>query len=259
MRAVKIASCAAVIWSIAGSFAGAGEDPNISVTVASDFFSKYVWRGQLLVNDWVAQPSVSLGYQGFTASLWSNFCLTNEIDAQSEFTEFDYALDYTAALPGQDLLSFSVGAIYYRFPNQPFDPTLEVYGGLSAALPLTPAVKVFYDTGDSVDEDGIEGTYIQFSVGHSIEKIQKWTEECYCDLQLGASVGYATSGYDKGYFGVDDAAFNDLTLTAGLPITLGQVTIKPQVGYATMLDSDIRAATDKSDNLFGGVGLAYSF
>jgi hypothetical protein len=257
MRAVKIVSCAAVVWLVAVSFAWAQDTP--SITASSDFFNKYVWRGQLLVDDWVAQPSVSLGYKGFTASIWSNFCLTNEADARNEFTEFDYSLDYTAAIPGQDLLSFSVGTTYYRFPNQPFEPTLEVYGGLSADLPLSPAVKWFYDVGDSIDEDGIEGSYIQFSIGHTIEKITSWTEDCYCGLQLGASVGYGTSGYDKGYFEVDDAAFNDLTLSAALPIALGNWTIKPMAGYSTMLDSDIRAATDKSDNLFGGIGAAYEF
>jgi hypothetical protein len=259
MKAVKIVSCAVIVWLAANSSAFGGDDANVSVTVASDFLSKYVWRGQLLVNDWVGQPSVSLGYKGFTASIWSNFCFTNEINARDEFTEFDYSLDYTAAIPGFDPLSFSVGTIYYRFPNQPFDPTLEVYGGLSAALPLSPALKVFYDVGNSIDQDKIEGNYIQFSIGHSIEKILTWTEECYCDLCLGASLGYATAGYNKGYFGVDDGAFNDLTLSVALPISLGKLTIKPQIGYATMLDSDIRATTDKSDSLFGGIGAAYQF
>jgi hypothetical protein len=259
MRAVKIGSCAAIVWLVAGAFAFAQDDANIAVTVSSDFFNKYVWRGQLLVNDWVAQPGVSVAYKGFTASIWSNFCLTNEIDAKGEFTEFDYSLDYTAPIPGQDLLSFSLGTIYYRFPNQPFEPTLEVYGGLSADMPLSPAIKVFYDVGNSIDQDRIEGNYIQFSVGHSIEKIQKWTEECYCDLQLGASLGYGTSGYNRGYFGVDEGALNDLTLSVAVPICLGKLTIRPTVGYSTMLDSNIRAATDKSDNLWGGVGVAYEF
>lgn len=257
MKAVKIVSCATIVWLSVGAFAFAGDDPNI--TVSSDFLSKYVWRGQLLVDDWVAQPSVSIAYKGFTASIWSNFCLTNEIDAKNEFTEFDYSLDYTAAIPGLDPLSFSLGTIYYRFPNQPFEPTLEVYGGLSADVPLSPAVKVFYDVGNSIDQDKIEGNYIQFSIGHSIEKVQKWTEECYCDLCLGASLGLGTAGYNKGYFGVDDAALNDLTLSVALPISLGKLTIKPQIGYSTMLDSDIRAHTDKSDNLYGGIGAAYQF
>jgi hypothetical protein len=257
MKAVKVVSCAVVVWLVASSFAWAQDGP--SVTASNDFLSKYVWRGQLLVDDWVTQPSVSVGYKGFTASVWGNLCLTDEVDAEGEFTEFDYSLDYTAPIPGQDVFSFSLGTIYYRFPNQVFDPTLEVYGGLSAAVPLSPTVKVFYDVSDRIDEDGIEGSYIQFSIGHTIEKITEWTKECYCGLQLGASVGYGTAGYDKGYFGVDDAALNDLTLSAGLPICLGNLTIKPMVGYSMMLDSDIRAATDKSDNLYGGVGLALRF
>jgi hypothetical protein len=257
MKAVKIMSCAAVVWLAGSTFARAEDGP--SVTVSSDFFSKYVWRGQLPVDDWVAQPAVSLAYKGFTGSIWGNLCLTDEIDAEGEFSEVDYALDYTAALPGQDLFSFSVGTIYYRFPNQVYDPTLEVYAGLSAAVPLSPAVKIFYDVADNIDKDNIEGSYVQFSIGHTIEKVQSWTEDAYCNLQLGASVGYGTSGYNDGYFGVDDAALNDLTLSVALPICLGQLTVKPMVGYATMLDSDIRVATTKSENLFGGVGLAYSF
>jgi hypothetical protein len=266
MSTGKIAACAAVVWLLAGTVVVAAEDTEEApeVTLAGDVFTKYVWRGQLLVDDWVAQPSASIAYKGFTASIWSNFCPTDEIDAENEFTEFDYSLDYSAAIPGQDLFSFSVGTIYYRFPNQPFDPTVEVYGGLSADLPLSPAVKAFYDVGDRIDDDEIEGTYIQFSLGHSIEKIQKWTEDCYCDLELGVSVGYATAGYNRGYFSVndvpvDDAAFNDLTLSVGAPISLGNWTIKPQIGYATMLDSDIRAATEDSDNLFAGIGASFGF
>jgi hypothetical protein len=249
MRAVKIVSCVTVVWLATSGFASAQDAP--SVTASSDFFSKYVWRGQNVVDDWVAQPNVSLAYKGFTGSIWGNLCLTDEVDAEGEFTEFDYSLDYTAAIPGQDLLSFSLGAIYYRFPNTVFEPTTELYGGLSAALPLSPAIKIFRDI------DVIDGSYIQFSLGHTIEKIHTWTEECYCGVQLGASLGYGTSKYNEGYFGVEDGGFNDLTLSAALPISLGKLTVKPQIGCSTMLDSDIRAATVKSDNLYGGVGLAY--
>jgi hypothetical protein len=261
MKTVKIASCAAAIWLAASTFVFAADEAgdNPEVTVASDFFNKYVWRGQLLIDDWVAQPSVGVAYKGFTASIWSNYCLTNEIDARNEFTEFDYSLDYTAVIPGQDLLSFSVGTIYYRFPNQAFEPTLEVYGGISADLPLSPAVKVFYDAGNSIDQDEIEGNYIQFSIGHTFDKVLRWEEECTCDVCFGASVGYGTAGYNKGYFGVDDGAFNDLTLTAGLPVSLGKLTVKPQVGYSTMLDHKIRTAGQNSDNLFAGIGAAYTF
>jgi hypothetical protein len=35
---------------------------NVSLEVTADFFSKYIWRGQNLVDDWVFQPAVSLGW-----------------------------------------------------------------------------------------------------------------------------------------------------------------------------------------------------
>jgi hypothetical protein len=131
--------------------------------------------------------------------------------------------------------------------------TSEVYGGLSASVPMSPAIRAYYDF------DEIDGTYVQLSIGHTIEKLREWRSDCYCGLEAGASLGYGSRGYNEGYFGVDDGALNDLTLTAGLPICLGKWTIKPSVGYSTMIDDNVRTATPKSDNLWAGVGAAYEF
>ena len=147
-----------------------------------------------------------------------------------------------------------MGTIYYGFLNTHSHPTAEVYGGLNLDVPLSPAVRWYYDF------DEIEGSYFQFSVGHTIEKIQQWGEDCHCDLQVGRQHGlWAPTGTTNGYFGVDETALNDLTLTAGLPICFGKLTIRPSIGYSMMLDDDIRAATDKSDNFWGGIGAAYNF
>ena len=50
----------------------------VSVGASADFFSKYVWRGQNLVDDWVLQPGASVGYKNLTASVWENLDLTDE-------------------------------------------------------------------------------------------------------------------------------------------------------------------------------------
>lgn len=236
-----------------GTVPAARAEDDVTFGVAADFFSKYIWRGQNVVDDWVMQPSASVGYKGFTGSIWGNVDMTGEVVGDWEFNEIDYAVDYSAAIPGQEMLGFSVGLIYYDFPNTTFDATSEVYGGLSADLFLSPAVTWFYDF------DEADGSYIQFSLGHTIEKVASWGEESYCDVEFGASVAYATDGYNDFYFGVDDGALNDLTLSVGMPFNLGSLTIKPSIAYSMMIDDDIRAATDKSDNFWGGVGLAYSF
>jgi hypothetical protein len=170
-----------------------------------------------------------------------------------EFNEIDYSLDYSGTVPGQEALGFSVGVIYYDFPNTAFDATTELYGGVAADWPLSPALTWY------VDVDEADGSYILFSVGHTIEKLVQASEEWYCDLEFGASIAYGTDGYNDYYFGVDDSALNDLTLSAGLPICLGSWTIKPLIAYSTMIDDDVRAATVKSDNLWGGVSASLSF
>jgi hypothetical protein len=236
-----------------GAVTLASAEDKVDVGVTADVFSKYIWRGQNIVDDWVLQPGASVGYKGLTGSIWGNMDLTGELVNEGKFTEVDLAVDYSNKVPGVDVLGYSVGTIYYSFLNTHSHPTAEVYGGLNLDVPLSPAVRWYYDY------DVIDGSYIQFSVGHTIEKIRSWGENCHCDLQAGASVGVGTDGYNQGYFGVDQTALNDLTLTAGIPFTFGKLTIKPSIGYSTMLDDDIRAATDKSDNFWGGVGAAYNF
>ncbi len=246
-----------ILCGVAAFFSGVGmvvgAEDNVSVGVAADLFSKYVWRGQNVVDNRVLQPSASVGYHGLTGSIWANTDLAGEVVGEGQLTETDFILDYTNQVPGLKSLGYSVGTIYYSFLNTHAHPTAEVYGGLSLDVPLSPAVRWFYDF------DLIEGSYIQLSLGHTIEKIRKWREDCYCDLELGASVGYGTEGYNEGYFGVNQGGWNDLTLTAGVPFCLGKLTIKPSLGYAMMLNDDIRATTNKSDNFWGGIGFAYDF
>src|SRR4030042_1236551 len=101
---------------------------DVSIGVTADLFSKYVWRGQNLVDDWGLQPGASIGYKNLTASFWGNLDLTNENGYEGEFSEIDLALDYSGEVPGVDMLSFSLGFINYDFPvSGGFDDTWEIY------------------------------------------------------------------------------------------------------------------------------------
>lgn len=236
----------------------AGQQEPVKIAVAADYFSKYIWRGQNIDDKSVLQPAMSAIAYGFTGSIWGNMDLTNKSqtapDNAWEFSEFDYTLDYTSAVPDVNWLNFSVGTIYYRFPNTAYNPTTEIYGGMSlSGVPLSPSLKWYRD----VDE--IKGSYFQLGLGHTFEKLAVWSEKCYCGLQLGASVGWANSAYNNGYFGAEGSKFNDLTLSAGLPVCIGSWMVRPSVNYSTMLSDPIRQATDKSNNLWCGVGLSTSF
>jgi len=56
------------------------KDHNVDVTVAgtADFYNKYIWRGFLLDDDPVFQPSFTVSATGFAVSGWGNFDLDDE-------------------------------------------------------------------------------------------------------------------------------------------------------------------------------------
>jgi hypothetical protein len=232
--------------------AGAADDKT-EFSVTTDYFSKYIWRGQNLNDHSVFQPSVSVSRCGFTGSIWGNLDLTNSNGNSGQFSELDYSLDYSAPIPEVNGVSFSIGAIYYDFPSTDSPATTEVYAGLNFDLPLTPYIRLYRDVED------INGSYLQFGIGHTIEKIAEISRTCYCGLQLGSSVGYGSSGYNEGYFDSDSGNMNDWTISIALPVCIDSWTVKPSVNYSTMLSDPVREATDKSDNLWFGVGLSRSF
>jgi hypothetical protein len=236
----------------------AAEDKVVTYGVSLDYFSKYIWRGQNVDNSSVLQPTISASAYGFTGSIWGNLDMTNKSavapDDAGEFSEYDLTLDYTTTIPGTDWLSGSVGTIYYQFPNQVISPTTEIYTGFSLPkVPLTPTFKWYRDI------QAIHGSYFQFGIGQLFEKVYVMNENCYCGLQLGASYGWGNGAYDKGYFGVNSGQSNDLTLSAALCTQVYTWMIKPSINYSTMLSNSIREATDKSDNLWVGVGISTSF
>jgi len=91
--------------------AAAQAEDEVSVSVTSDFFSKYVWRGQNVTDDWVWQPGASISYKGLTGGFWGNLDLTDENDESGQFIEYEVyrlpglqLLHHAADLPGLRLV-----------------------------------------------------------------------------------------------------------------------------------------------------------
>jgi hypothetical protein len=226
---------------------------DIGCTISADFYTKYIWRGQDVSDRAVFEPTIAIKKDGLTGFVWGNIDLTGQTEHCREFIEMDYVLDYTASVPDMNVLSFSVGTIYYDFPNTVFKPTTEIYGGLSLAVPLSPFIKIYRD----VDE--AKSAYIQAGVGHTVNKLAIINDDCYCGLRLGCSLAYGNSQYNKFYFASAGGKLNDLNISLAIPFCYESWTITPSVYYSMMVDSDIRSATARSDNLWGGVSISRSF
>ncbi|MBN1817078.1 MAG: hypothetical protein JW828_06930 [Sedimentisphaerales bacterium] len=242
----------------------ASDETKLEFGVGVDYFSKYIWRGQNLQDDGAIQPALSFTYGSLTGSIWGSLDLTNYADVDGdgsrdnsgEITEVDYSLDYTDSIPGLEGLSYSIGVINYTFPNTPFDDTTEVYAGLGFDLPLSPTVTLYRDV------DNIDGTYINFGVSHSYDKIAELASDMPVGMEISASLGWGSNAYNKGYWGISDDSAQDLTISLAFPFELSGWSVTPSISYISLMSSDLRAADtfDKdSDYLVFGIGISKTF
>jgi hypothetical protein len=251
----KMQIVVAVIVACTGTLTFA--DDVVEFGVSADFYGKYIWRGQNFNDDPAIQPSISAAYKGLTASLWGSFDTTNYNGNSGDFSELDYTLDYSAALPGCESIGYSVGLIYYDFPGSPVSDadTTEIYAGLSLDALLSPSVTIYRD----VDE--CDGTYVSLGVGHSFEDVLD-IGGTVVGVDVGASLGWGSTLYNKCYWGANQSKLNDLVLSVSIPLEIGGWSIAPSLNYVTLVSDDIRA-TDAydtaSDYLFAGIGFSKSF
>ncbi len=255
--------CAAVTVGMASSSLFAAGPVSIGLT--ADFFTDYVWRGQRLNEDAVFQPGATATYKGFTGGVWGNMDLTDIHDERYNLTELDYSLGYAGNFPGTDKLSYSAGFIYYDFPTVDLK-TMEVYAGLTWNVLLSPSVTVYYDfdkdeATDPGADDLTEGFYAALGVAHTVKGVVP-VGSTPADVKLSASLGWADSEYNKTYWGVDDAKFNDFSLGVAVPLDVWGVTVTPSAKVITLVDGDIkdsRVYSDDSTYVVVGIGLAKTF
>ncbi len=256
LQSTKLAWLVVGMLVVSGT-ASALED--VAVDASLDYMGKYIWRGQAFTDDPVLQPAVNVGVDKLTLGIWGNMELTNVNGERHEFTEVDYTVDYTDALPGVDGASYSVGAIHYHFPRAMAgaDATTEIYAGIGLDTMLSPTATLYYD----VDEIG--GFYASFGVSHAID-ISEYglLEDMINSVELAGSLGYADRNYNNDYWGESVDALNDLVISATIPVELcSNSTLNASCSYVSLLDGSIKgnATSQKSSYLYAGIGLACSF
>ncbi|MEJ2245259.1 MAG: hypothetical protein P8Y80_04085 [Acidobacteriota bacterium] len=230
----------------------AQDEPVFSADITLDYNSKYIWRGIQVVDESVFQPGVSGSAYGFTGSIWANIDMTDFAGTAGEFSEIDYALDYSGMV-GDSVVGYSLGVIHYIFPTigATDASTTEIYGGLSLDVLLSPYITWYRDV------NVIDGSYIQMGVGHSVE--MEMAPDYSIGLDLSGSFAFGDSGYNNGYFGVDETKWNDFTFGVGVPFNLKHVTLTPGFNVSTMLSEEIGDALPDRTNVWFGVSLAKSF
>ncbi len=230
--------------------APADDAPALGFEADLTWNSKYVWRGIEVTEDPVLQPSLTLSYGGLSLNVWANLDTTDVNDFRWQANEVDYTLDYTFEV---DILSVSVGAIHYAFPEAHVFDTTEIYLGLGLDVPTAPSLTVYQD----LDEH--DGTYLLLAFGHAFEDLWQPTEGVSVSAELGASFAWGSRKHNQFYYGAG-AGWADATLSLGMPIAIGDhLTITPAVTNSWILDDDISRALGEDSVFWGGVSVTLSW
>ncbi|MBI2046975.1 hypothetical protein HYT26_02330 [Candidatus Pacearchaeota archaeon] len=265
---------AALIFLLLCGLAGSAfADGNI-VTCSSStaVLNRYVFRGyEISSNSIVVQPSITMSYNSFSATLWGNIDSSEHATqyfipgrpGESNFNETDFTLAYTHNI---EKFSITGGYAYYAMDYSILGDTEEVLMAVSYNVFTKPTLSVYRDIAE------FPGTYLNFSLSHSMKFHQDTT------FDLGASVGYcigdgnwcrtyqpSTGSYD----GERYKGFHDGMLKLGLTIPLTEkMSIQPLVQYWFPLSSGAGRSINgvsynpsgKLDETFvAGVNVNYSF
>jgi uncharacterized protein (TIGR02001 family) len=245
------------------------EDAKVAATLDVPVLSAYVWRGQVLNDKPVLQPSLTVSKAGFSLNTWANFNLNNSYasyaqDNKREFSEIDLTASYSTTVGP---LSLGGGIVQYLFPNQTLttgegaDTVSRAYPGshevyATVGLPsvfLAPTLSVYYDF------DAADGFYANLAVSQSFELVKDMAS-----LVASASLGAGSKKYNEYYFGATKSAFNDAVLGLAVPVTLpAGWTLKPAVQYVFMPDQAIRDQSESfyghKDHFIGSITASYAF
>jgi hypothetical protein len=238
--------------------------------------NQYIWRGYELSRDSIAiQPSITLGYKGFSANLWGNLDTKPYSTTSTSYTgtwnETDLTLSYSTTL---GMINVGGGYIYYSLASLNKDAadrndSQELFATVSLNTLLSPTLTVYKEI------DHYRNWYVLLGISHIFELNPMMS------LKLAASAGYLLSTDEITYPKFDSNAlaktdkfsnFHEGTVSASLPIkATDRITITPTLSCIFPLTGDAKdemkgyglknTVPSERDSTFfvGGIMASFSF
>lgn len=254
-RIVSMSALAALVMGGAATQATAA-----TATAALDVNSAYVWRGLTFNNGLVLQPSITAASDnGFSVNVWGNYDIDDydgNID-EYHFSEVDLTASYAFKLGPVDT---TVGVIAYTFPTThpdnlegagtDFPSTTEIFLGLGYDLGhgFSIAGNIYYDV------DQVDDFYLTAGLKYTYEINEKTA------LSLGALISYAGEDFTNYYAGGTDSGFFNYILNSSLSYKVTDAFgVSANIALTDSMDDDALPDEAVHTNVYGGIGLTYTF
>lgn len=177
-----------------------------TVNGKADFVSDYIWRGADQNSGFSIQPSLTLGYAGFSINLWGSQTLSRW-NVETPAKEFDINLSYSLnnfAVTLSDYWWSGVNQPYGHYSDSHFFEGTLTYC-FDDSFPLTLSWSTMFAGADKNEEEKIQGsTYINVSYQISLPT----------EITLTSAIGFTPW---KGYY-YNKATFTDISLKANKDI-----------------------------------------
>ena len=230
---------------------GRTQAPNWSIDIEGQ--SAYVFRGQVLVDDWVLQPRIKVTDNNWYFDAWANFDLTDVRGQEQEVTEFRFNVKYSREVSGTPWI-FGTGYTYYKFPNLGGPSTEEIFFSLQRRdILLQPKLTVYRD----IDESDF--TYASLGLEYSFAPPYFSGSR----LVVTSTISYGDKEFNEQIFKQLDDGITDWTITAYLPLQSSSwrgYRLVPSASFMRILDDDLLINNNRERDLWWfGVMLQWGF
>src|SRR5262245_34695453 len=212
-----------------------------------DFNSGYVWRGLLLEDGPVWQPSAWISASGFTLTAWGNVAMTSasgDAGPKSGGLTLTYNRDW-------EKLKIEAGLDAYTGQQT---PDIEARNTMEGLMKLSyPAGPLRIFTTHAFDIWAYRGSYFGEAGLEYERQVTKNTE-----FRISARSGWASAKFNDAYIGVNKSAFNFVGVEVSGAYYLGpRMYFRPHIEFSSITDRRLRGQLAPANIV--NFGLAFGF
>jgi hypothetical protein len=213
-----------------------------------DFNSRYVWRGILLDDVPVWQPSAWISAFGFTFTAWGNVAQTSAPGGASQKTG---GLTLTYGRGWEKLKIEAALDAYQGVQSSDIEARSTMEGSLKLSYPVGP-LRIF--TTHAFDVLAYRGSYFGEAGLEYLTQVTKSAE-----FTISIRSGWASSKFNDVYIGVDKSAFNFAGVEGSLTYYLGRrLYFRPHIEFSSITDRRLREQLEPARIVKFGLAIGFT-